>query len=77
MKSLLLVGALGLVVLYIYSVATFAFMSNEFHEPDPKKGGGRVRFCRSFAQCFITVLEYGLLNTLGSVSNNTPTGYVY
>ena len=62
-------GALGLVVLYIYSVGTFAFLSNEFHEPDSGKGSGEVRFCRSFAQCFITVLEHGLLDTLGSVSN--------
>ena len=66
-------GALGLVVLYIYSVATFAVLSNEFHEPE--QGSGEVRFCRSFVQCFITVLEYGLLDTLGSVSNyNTSEG---
>ena len=60
-------AALGLVVLYIYSVGTFAFLPNEFHEPDPEEDGDNVRFCRSLIQCFISVLEYGLLDTLGLV----------
>ena len=63
-RSLLWVGALGLVILYIYSVGTFAFLRNEFHEPD----GDNVRFCQSLFQCYISVIEYGLLDTLGSVS---------
>ena len=67
-RSLLWVGALGLVILYIYSVGTFALLPNEFHEPDPEEDGDNVRFCRSLAQCFISVLEYGLLDTLGLVS---------
>jgi len=67
-RSLLWVGALGLVVMYIYSVGTFAFLANEFHEPDPEEPGDNVRFCRSLIQCFISVLEYGLLDTLGLVS---------
>ena len=67
--SLLWVGALGLVVLYIYSVGTFAFLPNEFHDPDPEEDGDNVRFCRSLFQCFISVLEYGLLDTLGLVSS--------
>ena len=66
--SLLWVGALGLVVMYIYSVGTFALLANEFHEPDPEEDGDNVRFCRSLIQCFISVLEYGLLDTLGLVS---------
>ena len=66
-RSLLWVGALGLVVLYIYSVGTFAFLRNEFHEPNPGDGDS-VRFCQSLFHCFISVLEYGLLDTLGSVS---------
>lgn len=61
-------GALGLVVLYIYSVGTFALLPNEFHEPDPEEDGDNVRFCRSLVQCFISVLEYGLLDTLGLVN---------
>jgi len=67
-RSLLWVAALGLVVMYIYSVGTFAFLANEFHEPDPEEPGDNVRFCRSLIQCFISVLEYGLLDTLGLVS---------
>ena len=62
-------SALGLVILYIYSVGTFAFLPNEFHEPDPEEAGENIRFCRSLFQCFISVLEYGLLDTLGAVSS--------
>lgn len=69
-RSLLYVGALGLVVMYIYSVGVFAFLPNEFHDPDPE-GGDNVLFCRSLLQCFISVLEYGLLDTLGAVSLQT------
>jgi len=67
-RSLLWVAALGLVVMYIYSVGTFALLANDFHEPDPEEDGDNVRFCRSLIQCFISVLEYGLLDTLGLVS---------
>ena len=70
-RSLLWVGALGLVVLYIYSVGTFAFLRNEFDVPDPEEDGDNVRFCGSLVQCFISVLEYGLLDTLGLVSTRT------
>ena len=62
-------AALGLVVLYIYSVGTFAFLRNEFNEPDPQEPAENVRFCKSLGQCFISVLEYGLLDTLGLVSD--------
>ena len=58
--------ALGLIIIYIYSVGTFAFLPNEFH--DPTEDADNVVFCRSLIECFITVLEYGLLDTLGSVS---------
>ena len=67
-RSLLWVGALGLVVMYIYSVGTFAFLPNQFH--DPSEDSDNVRFCRSLFECFISVLEYGLLDTLGGVSVN-------
>ena len=56
-------AALGLVVMYIYSVGTFALLPNEFHDTN-----GDVRFCQSLIQCFVSVLEYGLLDSLGSVS---------
>ena len=64
--SLLWVAALGLVVIYSYSVGTFALLPNEFH--DPNEDAENVLFCRSLIQCFISVLEYGLLGILGSVS---------
>ena len=62
-------GALGLVIIYIYSVGTFAFLPNKFNEPEPQQPAESVRFCRSLFQCFISVLEYGLLDTLGAVSS--------
>ena len=73
--SLLWVGALGLVVLYIYSVGTLALLRNEFDEPDPEEDGDTVRFCGSLVQCFISVLEYGLLDTLGLVSKSNGIMY--
>ena len=54
--------------MYIYNVGTFAYLVNEFHKPDPEEPGDNVRFCHSLIQCFISVLEYGLLDTLGLVS---------
>ena len=65
-SSLLWVAALGLVVIYCYSVGIFAILPNEFH--DPSEDTKNVLFCHSLIQCFITVLEHGLLGTLGSVS---------
>ena len=65
-RSLLWVAALGLVVIYSYSVGTFAFLPNEFHHPD--EDAETVLFCRSLIQCFISVLQYGLLETIGLVS---------
>ena len=59
-------AALGLVVIYSYSVGTFALLPNEFN--DPNEDAETVLFCRTLFQCFISVLEYGLLGTLGSVS---------
>ena len=72
-------AALGLVIIYIYSVGTFAFLPNEFNEPEPQQPAESVRFCRSLFQCFISVLEYGLLDTLGAVSirNNEVNVNVY
>ena len=64
--SLLWVAALGLVVIYIYSVGTFALLPNEFHNQN--EDAENVLFCRSLIQCFISVLEYGLLDTVGLVS---------
>ena len=66
--SLLWIGALGLVVLYIYSVGTFALLRSDYDVPNPEEPGDNVRFCHSLIECFISVLKYGLLDTLGMVS---------
>ena len=58
--------------MYIYSVGTFALLPNEFHGTDDD-----VRFCQSLIQCFVTVLEYGLLDSLGSVSLSTLHAQAY
>ena len=60
-------AALGLIVIYSYSVGTFALLPNEFHTPN-EDDADNVLFCRSLIQCFISVLEYGLLDTIGLVS---------
>ena len=65
-SSLLWAATLGLIIIYIYSVGTFALLPNEFN--DPNEDAENILFCRSLIQCFITVLEYGLLDTLGLVS---------
>ena len=52
-------------IIYIYSVGTFALLANEFDDPDSED---TVRFCSSLIECFISVMEYGLLDTLGLVS---------
>ena len=64
-KSLLWVAALGLIVIYNYAVGTFVFMPNDFDNQDE---GEVVRYCSTLFECSITVLEYGLLDTIGSVS---------
>ena len=65
-KSLLWVAALGLIVIYIYAVGTFVFMPSDFDNQDE---GEVVRYCSTLFECSITVLEYGLLDTIGVVSN--------
>ncbi|XP_065920225.1 inositol 1,4,5-trisphosphate receptor type 3-like [Dysidea avara] len=54
--ALLWIGTLGLIILFIYAEGTFAFLANEFDNRD----SNNVLFCSSLAQCFITVLRYGL-----------------
>ena len=46
-------------------MGTFALLANEFDDPDSED---TVRFCSSLIECFISVMEYGLLDTLGLVS---------
>ncbi|XP_065910466.1 inositol 1,4,5-trisphosphate-gated calcium channel ITPR1-like [Dysidea avara] len=60
-SSLLWVAALGLIVIYVYAVGTFAFMPNDFDDND----GDVALFCGTLFECFVTVLDYGLLDTIG------------
>lgn len=46
---------LGLVVIYIYSVGVFAFVADEFHDPD---GSDIQLYCNSLLQCWITIIHY-------------------
>jgi len=45
-------------------VGTFAFMPNDFDSND----GDTALFCGTLFECFVTVLDYGLLDTIGLVS---------
>ena len=59
--QLLTVFVLGLVVMYIYAVISFALIQNYFNTENDL-------FCETAFQCFITVTRLGLLDTLGNVS---------
>ena len=61
--SLLWVAILGLVVLYIYSVVSFAFLHESLLVPDAEAN----LFCETLFQCLITVIRYGLMDSPGLV----------
>ena len=54
-RSLLWVGALGFVVLYIYAVIAYAGYQNYFENPDSSG------HCRTLFQCSVSVIRLGLL----------------
>ena len=56
---------LGLVVLYIYSIISFAFLHESFLAPDNNDGD---LFCDTLYQCFFSTIRYGLIDNLGLVS---------
>lgn len=62
-KSLLWVGALFIVVLYIYAVISFAFI----HESFFVENSSFPLFCENLGQCFVSVIRYGLLDNIGLV----------
>ena len=69
--SLLWVAALGLVVLYIYAVVSFAFLHESFEAPDSEV----PLFCSTLYECFATTIRYGLIDHLGLVCTSiTPIG---
>ena len=61
---------LGLVVVYIYSVAAFALYADKFHDPDSSD----VQYCATLLQCFITIFHYILI---GGVSWSVIYDYTY
>ena len=61
--ALLWVAILGLVVLYIYSVVSFAFLHESLLMPDAEAN----LFCETLFQCLITVIRYGLMDNPGLV----------
>ena len=68
-QSLLWVAALGLVVLYIYAVVSFAFLHESFQAPD---NDDATLFCSTLYECFVSTIRYGLIENLGLVRK-----YVY
>ena len=62
--SLLWVAALGVVILFIYSVISFAFLHESFLAENDEDD----LYCNNLFQCFITVIRYGLIDNLGLVS---------
>ena len=63
-KSLLWVAALGVVVLYIYAVVSFAFLHEAFEAPD---NDDATLFCSTLYECFASTIRYGLIDNLGLV----------
>ena len=59
-NALLWVAVLGIIVLFIYAVVSFAWLHSYF---TPSSG----QFCDTLAECFYSVVRIGLLDTLGTV----------
>ncbi|XP_075250138.1 inositol 1,4,5-trisphosphate-gated calcium channel ITPR2-like isoform X3 [Convolutriloba macropyga] len=53
-SSLIWVGILGLVIIWIYAVASFAFVRYAFT-------GENGLYCENMGQCFVTSIRYGVL----------------
>lgn len=54
---------LGVIVLFIYAVISFAFLHNHYVETDDA-----ALYCANLGQCMYSVLRYGLTDNLGLVS---------
>ena len=57
-------AALGIVVLYIYAVVSFAFLHESFEQPD---NNDATLFCSTLYECFASTIRYGLIDNLGLV----------
>ena len=61
--SLIWVAILLVVVLYIYSVVSFAFLHESFLMPNDDAS----LFCNTLFECLITMIRYGLMDNPGLV----------
>ena len=65
-NSLIWTGILGLIVLFIYAVLSFATLHNKF-VADNDDG---PLYCDTLTQCMYSVLRYGLIDNIGLVNSN-------
>ena len=68
--SLIWVAILGLIVLFIYAVISFAFLHNYFRITDDAS-----LYCETLLECMYSVLRYGLIDNIGLVRNNCMQVY--
>ena len=61
------VAILGLIVLFIYAVISFAFLQNQYRH---RENDDANLYCDNLGQCMYSVLRYGLTDNLGLVSIN-------
>ena len=62
--SLIWVAILGVIVLFIYAVVSFAFLHESFQAENNNDGD---LFCSTLYECFASTIRYGLLDNLGLV----------
>ena len=55
---------MGLIILFIYAVVSFAFLSEAFRAQNNSDGD---LFCDTLYECFVSTIRYGLLENLGLV----------
>ena len=65
-------AALGLVVLYIYAVVSFAFLHEAFEAPDNENAD---LFCHTLYECFASTIRYGLIDSIGDVNSHNNYDY--
>ena len=55
---------LGVIVLFIYAVVSFAFLHESFQAKNNNEGD---LFCSTLYECFASTIRFGLLDNLGKV----------
>ena len=60
-RSLVWVGILGVIVIYIYTLFVFAFFRESIFQEEEF-------FCTTLAECFVSVLRYGTIGDITDVS---------